>query len=190
VKTNYKIVVIGGSAGSFNLIRKILSSLPGDFSLPIVMCFHRLKDKKNGFVESLEVGSKIKIIEPFDKSSILPGIAYLAPANYHLLVEPSRTFALSTDEDVNFSRPSIDMTFESVGAAYYDNMIGILLSGANSDGAQGLYAAHKKGAYTIIQDPNEASFKAMPGEVLKYYNPDKILTVEEIIEFLCSIQYK
>ena len=82
------------------------------------MCFHRLKDKKNGFVESLESGSKMKIIEPYDKSTISPGIAYLAPSNYHLLIEPSRTFALSTEAEVNFSRPSIDLTFESAGGVF------------------------------------------------------------------------
>ncbi len=183
-------MVIGGSAGSFSEIRKILTSLPANFNVPLAMCFHRLKDKRNGFVESLEVGSKIRIIEPDDKSSIEPGVGYLAPANYHMLIEPARTLALSTEVEVNFSRPSIDLTFESAGAAYHDKMLGIMLSGANSDGAQGMFSAHKRGAYSIIQDPEEAAFGTMPGAILNYFQPHKILKVEDIIEFLRFVDYE
>ncbi len=184
----YKAIVIGGSAGSFTIIRRILSSLPKEFSPPIIMCFHRLKDQRNGFVESLETGSSLKIQEPLDKSKIVLGNAYLAPANYHLLVEPSQTFALSIGEEVNFSRPSLDLTFETAGAVYRDRMVGIILSGANTDGADGLYYAHKKGAYTIIQDPDEATFGNMPLGVLSRFDPDRVFKVEEIIDFLCSIE--
>lgn len=182
-----KVIVIGGSAGSFSIIRKILLALPDSFSIPLVMCFHRLKDRRNGFVESLESCSGMRILEPRDKDIIVPGNAYLAPANYHMLIEPTLTFALSVEEEVNFSRPSIDLTFETAGSAYHDRMLGIIVSGANSDGARGVYNAHKKGAYTVIQDPEEADFATMPREALKLFSPDQVMPVNEIIGLLNTI---
>lgn len=184
-----KIVVIGGSAGSYNVIKKILGSLPADFPIPIVLCLHRLKDVRKGFVESLNLNSKMKVIEPNDKDMVKPGFVYLSPANYHLLIEPGRNFALSTEDDINFSRPSIDLTFETAGYAFRDKMAGIILSGANGDGAKGLYSAYKNGAYSIIQDPQNASFNTMPGEVLKHFSPDKVLQEEEIINFIVSLRF-
>ena len=189
MEQNFKIIVIGGSAGSFNVIRKILSSIPDSFTIPIVMAFHRLKDKRNGFVESLETCSNLRVIEPHDKDIIAPGNAYLAPSNYHLLIEPAWTFALSTEEEVNYSRPSIDLTFETAGSAYHKKMIGIILSGANSDGAKGAYNARKNGAFTIIQDPDDASFSTMPLEAMKIFRPDRVFSVDDIISFLCSVHY-
>lgn len=188
MKKEIKIVVIGGSAGSYNVIKKILLSLPADFPLPIVLCLHRLKDVRNGFMESLNLNSKITVKEPDDKDLVKPGFAYLSPANYHLLVEPGHNFALSTEDNINFSRPSIDITFETAGYAFRDKMVGIILSGANSDGAKGMYNAFKNGAYTIIQDPENASFKTMPGEVLKLFTPHKVLTDNEIVDFINSLR--
>lgn len=184
-----KIIVIGGSAGSYNVIKKILLSLPADFPLPIVLCLHRLKDVRNGFVESLNLGSKVTVREPEDKDPVKPGFVYLSPANYHLLIEPGHNFALSTEDNINYSRPSIDITFETAGYAFRDKMAGIILSGANGDGAKGFYSAYKNGAYTIIQDPENASFKIMPGEVLKFFKPHKVLTDNEIVEFINSLSH-
>jgi len=182
-----KIVIIGGSAGSFNVVKKILSSIPQTFPLPIILCLHRLKDVRNGFCESLNFGSKIPVIEPFDKDPIKQGYAYLAPSNYHLLIEPGRNIALSTESDVNYSRPSLDLTFETAGYSYRKKMVGIILSGTNSDGAKGLFNAYGNGAYTIIQDPENAQFSTMPNEALKYFTPHKVLTDDGIIEFINSL---
>lgn len=182
-----KIVIIGGSAGSYNVVRKILSSLPQNFQLPIILCLHRLKDIRNGFAESLNIDSKIKVREPFDKDRVESGYVYLSPANYHLLIEPGQYFALSTESDINYSRPSIDLTFETAGYSFRQKMAGIVLSGTNSDGAKGLFSAFKNGAYTIIQDPENAQFSTMPNEVLKYFSPHKILTDDGIIEFINSL---
>jgi two-component system chemotaxis response regulator CheB len=184
-----KIVIIGGSAGSFNIIKKILSSLPDNFPLPVVLCLHRHKEFRTGFVESLSTGSKIIVREPLDKESIKSGHAYLSPANYHMLIEPSRCFALSIEPDINYSRPAIDITFESAGYSFRNKMTGILLSGANTDGAKGLLSAFNEGAHTVIQDPSNALFETMPVEVLKYFKPHKILTDEEIINFINSLKY-
>jgi two-component system chemotaxis response regulator CheB len=182
-----KIVIIGGSAGSFNVVRKILSSIPEKFPLPIILCLHRLKDIKSGFVESLNLDSKIPVKEPLDKDHVKAGFAYLSPANYHMLIEPGHSFALSTESEINFSRPSLDLTFETAGYSFRDKMVGIVLSGTNTDGAKGLFSAFKNGAFTIIQDPENAQFSTMPNEVLKYFAPHKILTDNGIIEFINSL---
>jgi two-component system chemotaxis response regulator CheB len=182
-----KIVVIGGSAGSFNTVRKVLSSIGKDFPLPIILCLHRLKDIRSGFVESLNISSKLLVIEPLDKDPIKAGYAYLSPSNYHLLIENAQYFALSTESDINYSRPSLDITFETAGNSFRDKMAGIILSGANTDGSKGLYSAFKNGAYTIIQNPENAQFSTMPEEVLKYFTPHKILTDDEIVDFINSL---
>jgi two-component system, chemotaxis family, protein-glutamate methylesterase/glutaminase len=183
-----KILIIGGSAGSYNVVRKILLSLPSDFPIPIVLCLHRLKDVRNGFVESLSLNTKIEVKEPHDKDPVKPGHVYLSPANYHLLIEPSHYFALSTEDNINYSRPSIDITFDSAGYSFRDKMAGIILSGANGDGAKGLYNAHLNGAFTVVQDPSDAKFNVMPGETLKLFKPDKILTEEGIVDFIKSLR--
>jgi two-component system chemotaxis response regulator CheB len=187
LKTDYKILVIGGSAGSFVLVRKILESLPATFPLPIVLCLHRRRDISNGFVESLSPVSKLKVLEPLDKDPIQRGFVYLDPSNYHVFIESGETFALSTEKEENYSRPSIDLTFESAGKVYGKKMIGIMLSGANSDGAKGILSSKNSGAYTIIQDPEEALFDTMPREALKLISPDEILKCDEIISFLKTL---
>jgi two-component system chemotaxis response regulator CheB len=182
-----KIVIIGGSAGSYNVVKKILAAIPEDFSLPLILCLHRLKDFRNGFVESLNIDAKVKVKEPLDKEPIKAGSIYLCPANYHVLIEPGRSFALSTESDINYSRPSIDLTFETGGYSFRDKMAGIILSGANTDGARGLYNAHQNGAYTVVQDPANARFSIMPGETLKYFKPDQTLTDDKIVAFINSL---
>jgi len=188
VTKNIRIIVIGGSAGSYNVVGKILSSIPEDFSLPVILCLHRLKEVRNGFVESLNISSRLEVKEPLDKEPVRPGFVYLSPANYHLLVEPGHTFALSTEEDINYSRPSIDVAFDTIGYSFRGQMAGILLSGANSDGARGLYQAYRNGAYTVIQDPHNAYFKAMPEAALKYFTPHLKVTDDEIVSFISSFK--
>jgi two-component system chemotaxis response regulator CheB len=182
-----RIVVIGGSAGSISTVRKILFSIRNDFPLPIILCLHRLKEVSSGFVESLNINSKIMVVEPYDKDPIKPGFAYLSPSNYHLLIEGTQNFALSTESDINYSRPSLDITFETAGNSFREKMAGIILSGANTDGSKGLYSAFTNGAYTIIQKPENAQFSTMPEEALKYFTPHKILTEDEIVAFINSL---
>lgn len=184
-----KIIIIGGSAGSYGVVRNILSSVPGDFPLPIILCLHRLREVRNGFAESLNLHSRLPVIEPFDKQKINSAFVYLSPANYHMLIEPGGIFALSTDSEINFSRPSLDVTFESAGFAFKEKMAGILLSGSNSDGAKGLFSAFRNGAYSVVHDPEDARFRIMPEEALKYFQPHKILTGEAISEFINSLRF-
>ena len=188
----YKAIVIGGSAGSFQGITRILSSLPEDFTLPIIMCLHRLKHVRNGFTEALSIKSIKPVTEPCDKESIKKGNVYLAPANYHLCVELGNSFSLSTEEMVNNSRPSIDITLETAAYSYRDKLIGILLSGANRDGALGMKKIKDRGGLTIVQEPAECMIDTMPSAALQMTEIDYTLKVEEIIAFLIDLdkQYK
>ena len=184
---NIKAIVIGGSAGSFPVASDILGALPKDFPYPIIFGMHRLKHIKNGFAEALQLRSKIPVLEPEDKDKIRKGQAYVAPANYHLMTELGNTFALSTDEMVHHSRPSIDVLFESAAYNFGNKMVAIILSGANKDGAKGMEYAHKKGAFTIVQEPNDCRVPTMTKAALNLFEPNKVLTSDEIINFLKNL---
>jgi two-component system chemotaxis response regulator CheB len=185
---NYKAIIIGGSAGSFQVVTKILSSLSDKFPIPVLLCLHRLKHVRSGFVEALSLKSNIPIEEPNDKDQLKPGKAYLAPANYHMYVELANRVALSTEASVNHSRPSIDLSFITAANAYRDKLIGIILSGANKDGALGLKAVGEKGGLTIVQDPNECEVKTMTESALKLAEVNHIFRTDEIIKFLSKIR--
>jgi two-component system, chemotaxis family, protein-glutamate methylesterase/glutaminase len=187
--STYKALVIGGSAGSFPLIVKILSSLPKNYPLPVFLCLHRLKDVRQGFVEALSIKSAIPIIEPDDKQSIKPGIAYLAPSNYHMLIEVGNTIALSTDRMVKYSRPSIDLTFDSASHVYRDKLVAVIVSGANSDGAAGIQMAKERGALTLVQDPSEATIQTMPASAIQATTIDKVLKIDDIVNFLIGLKH-
>jgi two-component system chemotaxis response regulator CheB len=187
LNNQYKAIVIGGSAGSFQVISKVLASLPKDFELPIIMCLHRLKHVRHGFVEALNIKSSISLDEPEDKENIKKGKIYLAPANYHLSVELGNYFSLSTEEMVNNSRPSIDVTLETAAYAYKNKLIGILLSGANKDGALGMKKIKDRGGLTIVQDPAECMIDTMPVAAMKLTQIDYVLNVQQIITFLTDL---
>lgn len=180
----YKAVVIGGSAGSFALVLKMLSNLDEQFSIPIIICMHRLKHVRSGLVESLRMKSKLPIIEPADKQKIEAGNVYLAPSNYHMFVEFDGTISLSIEELNNQSRPSIDYTLSSASVAFRDRCIGIILTGANKDGAKGLKDIADKKGFTIVQDPLTAEVDTMPKSALRLMTPDLILSPDGIIDFL------
>lgn len=180
---NYKAVVIGGSAGSFQGIVKILSQLPKGFPLPIIMALHRLKHVRNGFVEALSIKSVIQVVEPYDKEPIKKGCVYLAPSNYHLSVELGNHFALSTEDMINNSRPAIDITLATAAYAYREKLIGILLSGANKDGGLGMRHIKERGGLTIVQQPAECMIDTMPKAALAATPIDHVLRVDEIVTF-------
>lgn len=184
----FKIIVIGGSAGSFPVVTEILSALPKNFSIPIVFGMHRLKHIRNGFAEALQLKSKIPVVEAEDKDKIKSGNAYVAPANYHLLTELGGTFSLSTEEMVHHSRPAIDLLFKSAAYTYGKKMLAIILSGANRDGAAGIEYAHSKGSFTIVQDPEDCKVPTMTKASLNLFEPNKILTSQEIAEFIKKLK--
>ncbi len=192
VNNSYKAVVIGGSAGSFQGVVKILSQLPKGFPLPIIMCLHRLKHVRNGFVEALSIKSVVQVTEPNDKENIKKGGVYLAPANYHMSVELGNHFALSTEEMINNSRPSIDITLSTCAFVYRERLIGILLSGANKDGALGMKQIHERSGLTIVQEPTECVIDTMPKAALSATQIDHVFRIEQIVEFLRELdkQYR
>ena len=184
-KEKIKIIVIGGSAGSIPVVIKILSSIPKGFKTPIVLCLHRLKNVSEGMKELLAASFQGILIEPNDKDPINEGYAYLAPANYHLLTSKNeQSFNLSTEELFNYSRPAIDLTFNSISNSFKKNTLGIIISGANSDGAYGIKNIHKNGGITVAQNPLECPAPYMPQSAIDLKCIDYILNTDEIISFI------
>ncbi len=186
--SNYKALIIGGSAGSFQIVLNILNVIPKGIDMPIFLCLHRLKHIRTGFVEALLLKSKIPIIEPCDKDVIKPGKAYLAPANYHMYIEIGNRIALSTEEPVNHSRPSIDLSFYTAAQAYRNKLIGIILSGANKDGAMGFKKIADMGGYTIVQDPKDCEVAMMTESTLNITSVNQVLSAEKIINFISKLK--
>jgi len=183
----YKAIVIGGSAGSFQVVTRILSALPNTFNMPVFLSLHRLKHIRSGFLEALSLKSNLPIVEPDDKEQIKPGRAYLAPSNYHMFVELGNRIALSTEEPVHHSRPSIDLSFITAANVYRDKLIGIILSGANSDGANGLKKIKDNNGLTLVQDPDECQVRTMTESSIRLTRVDHIFKTEEIIQFLLKL---
>jgi two-component system chemotaxis response regulator CheB len=147
-----------------------------------------LKDKREGFKEALEVKSTLPVREAEDKDLIEPGVVFVAPANYHLLVEPSEHFALATTELVQYSRPSIDVLFESVADVFGVRALAVLLSGANRDGASGMLRIRQRGGLTIAQEPSESTMATMPEAALSLGAAVASLTSTQLIEVLKGIK--
>jgi two-component system chemotaxis response regulator CheB len=152
------------------------------------MCLHRLKHVRHGFVEALSLKSVVQVTEPHDKENIKKGAVYLAPANYHMSVELGHTFALSTEDMVNNSRPAIDITLGTCAYVFKDRLIGILLSGANKDGALGMKSIKDRGGFTIVQEPSECMIETMPKAALAVTNIDHVLKVDQIVAFLKDLE--
>ena len=182
-----KVVVIGGSAGSLEVLLQILPKLSSANSFALAIVVHRKSGEDTALEELISVKSMLPVAEVEDKSPLLPGFIYIAPANYHLLFEKNKLLSLDISEKINYSRPSIDVSFESAAAAYGPNVVGILLSGANADGTEGLKAIKSAGGTTIVQDPSTAEMPFMPNHAATCAFPDLILTVEELLAYFVSI---
>src|SRR5262245_11044854 len=153
-------IVIGASAGAVEALSAILPELPEDFRLPIMVVVHVPPDRRNRMAELLDARCRVAVREAVDKEPIEAGTVYFAPPDYHLLVERERTLSLSIDEPVLFSRPAIDVLFESAADAYGAHLMAIILTGANHDGASGARAVAEAGGTVIVQDPHEAQARA------------------------------
>ena len=180
--------MIGGSAGSFQVVASILNALPKNFDMPVILCLHRLKHVRSGFVEALSLKSNIPIVEPYDKEPIKPGRAYLAPANYHMFIELGNRFALSTEEAVHHSRPAIDLSFITAAQAYRNKLVGVILSGANKDGAYGLKKVADLGGLTIVQDPADCEVRTMTEAALQLTKANHVLSSDKITNFLSKLR--
>jgi two-component system, chemotaxis family, protein-glutamate methylesterase/glutaminase len=182
-----KVVIIGGSAGSLNALMQILPEMLTLNGFAIVIVLHRKSTDDQTLEELITLKSNIKVKPVEDKVPILPGFIYVAPSNYHLLFEKNETLSLDISEKINYSRPSIDVSFESAAEIYGKALVGILLSGSNSDGTQGLKAIKAAGGTIVVQNPLSADMPFMPNNAILYTNPDFVLTNEEILEFILSV---
>jgi len=183
----YKAVVIGVSAGGMSALGDILPKIPADFPVPVIIVQHISPQSDNYMIRHFNSLSKITVKEADEKEAILPGHAYFAPPNYHLLVEEDFTFSLSVEHRVNYSRPSIDVLFESALDAYCTSLIGIILTGANNDGSKGLKKIKDCGGLTIVQDPKTSEVSAMPEAAIKLFKPDHVLKLKDIAPFLVKM---
>jgi two-component system chemotaxis response regulator CheB len=184
-----EIAVIGTSWGGLAALHQILAALPKAFALPVVVVQHRHKDSGHFLSHVLQEDTRLCVCEVEDKAPIVGGNVYIAPANYHVLVERGH-LALSTEEPVSFSRPSIDVTFISVADAYRAGAVGIVLTGANSDGARGLKRIADRGGVAIVQRPDTAESAVMPNAALSSVPSARVLTLAGIASFLGSLTVK
>ncbi len=159
--------VIGGSAGALEALASLLEGLPAGLRVPIAIVVHIARNKPSALGSVLAAHSALPVCEAEDKAPLEPGHAYVAPPGYHVLIERGPSFALSVDAPVNFSQPSIDVLFESAAAALGPAVAGVLLSGANEDGARGLLAISEAGGVAMVQEPGEAASRTMPEAALR-----------------------
>ncbi|RXK85631.1 chemotaxis protein CheB [Filimonas effusa] len=179
-----KLVIIGGSAGSLPVLLDIVESLPAGFEAPVVIVLHRLKNVSSDMDKILADSQEhMHIREPEDKEPIRAGHIYLAPQNYHLLLEVEKTFSLDYSELVHFSRPSIDVSFESAARVFGKHLTAVLLSGANQDGAAGIEAVAAAGGTAIVQDPSSTDYPAMPTAAIQKTNDILILQPVDIVNY-------
>jgi len=187
-KPLFEIIAIGGSAGSLPVLINILKVLPDNFSIPIVIVVHRLKNAFSEMDKILAVHFKqFRLCEPEDKTPIEKNHIYLAPQNYHLLVEEDKTFSLDYSELINYTRPSIDVSFNSISYVYHEKALAILLSGANRDGAEGIDNIILNGGTGIVQNPETAEYTAMPQSAINKNEHLKILYPQQIIDYISSL---
>ncbi len=183
----HELVAIGTSWGGLTALQQLLESAPGELAVPVVVAQHRAAGSMRAAIEDLlQSHTQLVVREADDKDELLPGHLYLAPPDYHLLVEPG-TLALSVDARVRYSRPSIDVLFESAADAYGERVVGVLLTGANDDGAEGLARIQAAGGYTVVQDPAEAERPEMPRAALARLEPDAVLHLAEIGPLLVQL---
>ena len=181
-----QVIVMGASAGGISALKTVLSGL-GNFSKsPIIIVIH-IKETECGITHLFQKYIKIRVKEAEDKELIQSGFVYFAPPGYHLLIEEEGTFTLSMEEKVNFSRPSIDLLFETAAEAYSDQVIGILLTGANDDGARGMKRIEELGGTVIVQDPETAEYQNMPKSAIKMVPTCRVMNLDAIRAYIETV---
>jgi two-component system chemotaxis response regulator CheB len=182
-------VVIGTSAGGVRALGKLLPALPAGTLFPVIVVVHLGRDGPHALLEIFGPRCAVAVREATDKQSVDPGTVWFAPPDYHLLVESTRSFALSTEAPVNYSRPAIDPLFESAAAAYGPALVGIILTGASEDGARGSVTVREAGGVLVVEDPAGAEVAAMPAAAIARTQPDAIGSVAEIASMLRSAAF-
>lgn len=185
--TKLEAIVIGGSAGALEVLSALLPALPRDAAVAVAIVVHLPPVRPSHLAEVLGAKTRLPVKEVEDKEPVSAGTVYVAPPGYHLLIERGRTFALSTDELVHYSRPAIDVLFESASEAYGDRLAGVVLSGSNADGARGLAAIKRRGGMAIVQSPTGAMAAAMPEAAIALAHADRVLAVAELAALLATL---
>jgi len=175
-----RLLIIGGSAGSLHVIVAVLAALGKDYPMPVLVVLHRNGVFESSLEELLSVRTGLTIREVEEKDFLRPGIVYICPADYHVLLEQDRSFSLDYSERVNFSRPSIDVTFRSAADVYGEGLVALVLSGGNADGAAGMAYVKERGGFTIVQDPATAEVPYMPQQVLLRLKVDVVAGTDEL----------
>lgn len=186
----YSAMVIGGSAGSLDVLLKVLPEIDLKIDFPIIIVIHRKQGTDSLLTDLLAHRTKLKVKEADEKEKITKGYVYVAPSDYHLLIEKDDTFSLDYSEKVNYSRPSIDVTFQTAADAYGDKLICLLLSGSNADGVNGLISVKKNGGVTLAQDPNSAQVTYMPEQAILRANVSAVLKIEEMANYINELSKK
>jgi two-component system chemotaxis response regulator CheB len=185
--TPLEAIVIGGSAGGIDALLALLPGLPAGYRLPIIIVLHLPDERDSRLAEIFAARMALPVCEATDKDTIRPGTVYFAGAGYHLSIEADHSFSLSCEPPLHFSRPSIDILMESAADAYGPGLLGILLTGANDDGAAGLCRIQERGGMTVVQDPSEAHIAIMPAAALDIFTPDRILKLKDIHALLLTL---
>ncbi len=183
-------VVVGVSAGGEEALRLILGRLPEDFSLVVAVVQHIPADSGDLVAENLDARCAVRVKSAEDKEPLAAGTVYVAPAGYHLLVEEERVFSLSVDPLVNWARPSIDVLFETAAEVFEQRLVGVILTGANADGSQGLRAVKDRGGVAVVQDPKTARVDVMPLAALAATPVDHVLDLDGVADLLVSLSDK
>jgi two-component system chemotaxis response regulator CheB len=184
MKQNIQLLVIGGSSGSLDVIIRVLPKLKSGGRPAIIIVLHRKAGESSALTELLASKTSLQVKEAEEKEVILGNTIYIAPADYHLLIEQDRTLSLDYSEKINYSRPSIDITFQTASEVYKDQLAVLLLSGANADGADGVELAESNGALIAIQDPSSALVAFMPQQALKKAKTSHILGIDAMSAFI------
>lgn len=188
--THFEAVAIGVSAGGIRALEMILGGIGGDFSLSIIIVQHMSAGSDDFLARHLNEKSALPVKQADEKEVIRRGNVYLAPPDYHLLVEEDKTLSLSVDEKINYARPSIDLLFETAAFAYGPALVGLVLTGASGDGSRGLKTIKAAGGLTVVQDPETAEAPVMPREAIRALAVDHVLPLEGIARFLIALPAK
>jgi two-component system chemotaxis response regulator CheB len=183
-RLRHRLLIIGGSAGSLQVILELLTALRAGFPLPVLVVLHRNNVFESSLEDLFSSRTDLPIKEVEEKEPVLPGTVYLCPADYHVLVEKDHSFSLDYSERVHFSRPSIDVSFRSAADVYGAGLISLLLSGGNVDGAEGLQYIQERGGVTVVQDPQTADVPYMPQQAISRVKVDFIVPSEELPDFI------
>lgn len=180
-------LIIGGSAGSLDVLLKVLPALKSEIDFPIIIVVHRKQGMDSLLTDLLANRTSLKVKEADEKEQILSGTVYIAPSDYHLLIEKDFTFSLDYSEKVNYSRPAIDVTFQSAAEVYGTGLVCLLLSGSNADGTNGLITVSQFGGVILVQEPSSAQVSYMPDQAIARVNVKTILKIEEMADYINSI---